>query len=64
MTKNASSMSNWIIITYRRKNKLAQLKKYLPATLDNILILHKSAMLLALGDTDFGHTVYGGYFQS
>lgn len=62
MTKNVSNTSNWILIAYRRKKKLAQLKKYLSATLDNSLTLHKSAVLLATGDTDFGPTMYGGYF--
>ena len=62
MTKNTSSMSNWIIITYRTKKYLAQLKKHLPAALDKTLTLHKSATLLALGEADSGHTAYGGDF--
>lgn len=47
---------------HKRKKNLDQLKKYLPATLDNILTLDRSARLSALGDTALGHTVYGGDF--
>lgn len=33
------------------------MKKYLPAALDNILTLHESAVLFAMGKTDWSHSV-------
>lgn len=42
-------MSAWITITYRRKRVSPAKKKYLPATPDNILTLHRSAGLSAKG---------------
>lgn len=50
-----------LLLLMVEKNKLSQLKMYLPTTLDNIQTLHRSAVPLAMCHGDFVHTTYVGY---